>query len=126
MIIPQKLTARSIEELHQEHPGVSRIKAIAQSYLWWPGLHKELELCAKSCMQCQAVKGSPTKAPLHPWMWPARPWQRIHVDFAGPFLGKNFLIVVDAHSKWPEVIKMTTTTSSKTRVKKIILCLWIT
>ena len=25
-----------------------------------------------------------------------------------------FLIVVDAHSKWPEVIEMTSTTSSKT------------
>ena len=78
------------------------------------------EKYAKSCIQCQAVKGSPPKAPLHPWMWP---WQRIHVDFAGPFLG--FLIVVDAHSKWPEVIEMSTTTSSKTIVE-LIFCLWVT
>jgi len=27
----------------------------------------------------------------------------IHVDFAGPYLGHMFFIVVDAHSKWPEV-----------------------
>lgn len=26
-------------------------------------------------------------------------WQRIHIDFAGPFQGKMYLIVVDAHSK---------------------------
>ena len=52
--------------------------------------------------------------PLHPWVWPSRPWQRIHVDFAGPFLGKSFLVVVDAHSKWPEVFEMSSTTALKT------------
>ena len=52
--------------------------------------------------------------PLHSREWPAQPWQRIHIDFAGPFLGVMFLIVVDAHSKWPIVILMTTTTASRT------------
>ena len=32
----------------------------------------------------------------------------------GPFLGNTFLIVVNAHSKWPEVIELTSTTASKT------------
>ena len=103
-----------IEELHRDHPGVTRMKSLARSYLWWPGLDKELEDCAKSCVACQAVKSAPAKAPLHPWLWPAKPWQRVHVDFAGPFLGKTFLIVVDAHSKWPEVMEMTSTTALKT------------
>ena len=43
-----------------------------------------------------------------------RPWQRVHVDFAGPFQGKMFLLVVDAHSKWPEVVNMTTTSAQCT------------
>ena len=42
------------------------------------------------------------------------PWERIHVDFAGPFLHKMFMIVMDAHSKWPEVIEMPETTSGTT------------
>ena len=42
------------------------------------------------------------------------PWQRLHLDFAGPFLDKMFLLVVDTHSKWPEVFIMTSATSSKT------------
>jgi len=49
-----------------------------------------------------------------PWVWPTMPWQQIHVDFAGPFMGRQFLIVVDAHSKWPEVIEMKTTMASAT------------
>ncbi len=56
----------------------------------------------------------PAVAPLHPWVWPNSPWKRIHIDYAGPFLNKMFLVVVDAHSKWPEVIQMSSTTSQNT------------
>ena len=38
----------------------------------------------------------------------------MHADFAGPFKGKMFLLVTDAHSKWPEVVEMSSTTASKT------------
>lgn len=114
LIVPQKLRSRIVEELHQDHPGVVRMKAVARSYLWWPGLDRELEECAKSCISCRVVKSSPARAPLHPWLWPAKPWQRVHVDFAGPFMGKTFLIVVDAHSKWAEVIEMPSTTAGRT------------
>ena len=70
---------------------------------------------AKSCLRTlQSVKHAPAAAPLHPWVWPTKQWQKIHMDFAGPSLGKSFLIVVDAHSKWPDVFEMTSTTSAKT------------
>ena len=36
------------------------------------------------------------------------------MDFAGPFLGHMFFFVMDAHSKWPEVVIMSSTTSQKT------------
>ena len=90
------------------------MKSSARSYFWWPGLDKEIENLSKSCLPCQSVRHAPPTAPLHPWVWPSRPWQRIHVDFAGPFLGKSFLVVVDAHSKWPEVFEMSSTTALKT------------
>ena len=42
------------------------------------------------------------------------PWEHIHIDFAGPFLGKMFLVVTDAHSKWPEILLMRNTTATHT------------
>ena len=36
------------------------------------------------------------------------------MDFAGPFLGHTFFVDVDAHSKWPEVVMMSSMTSQKT------------
>jgi len=59
-------------------------------------------------------QANPSAGPLHPWIWPKTSWKRIHVDFAGPYLGHIFFIVVDAHLKWPEVEVMSTTTSEKT------------
>ena len=58
---------------------------------------------AKAFVNCQAVKSAPAKAPLHPWIWPDKPGGLLHVDFAGPFQGRMFLLIVDVHSKWPEV-----------------------
>ena len=40
---------------------------------------------------------------MHPWEWPEHLWDRIYIDFAGPFMGKMFLLVVDAHSRWMEI-----------------------
>ena len=90
------------------------MKMLARTHVWWPGLDQEWEDLVKGCLSCQSHKQTPSVAPLHPWVWPTRPWRRIHVDFAGPFLNKMFLIVVDAHSKWPEVILMSSTTAVRT------------
>lgn len=51
---------------------------------------------------------------MHPWLWPEQPWQRVHVDFAGPWKGKMFFLLMDAHSKWPEIVEMKTTTAADT------------
>ena len=90
------------------------MKSVARSYVWWPGIDKDIEDIAKSCLVCQSIKNVPQAAPLHPWTWPTKPRQRLRIDFVSPFLDTNFLVVVDAHSKWPEVFEMSSTTSSKT------------
>ncbi|RXN35131.1 putative protein K02A2.6-like protein [Labeo rohita] len=114
VVVPHKLRKRVLEELHTGHPGIVRMKAIARSYVWWPGLDADIELQVKMCQSCQQIQKIPSQAPLHPWEWPSKPWERIHVDFAGPCEGHMYLVVVDAHSKWPEVQVMTSATAEKT------------
>ena len=114
VIIPKKLQGSVLNELPSNHPGVSRMKSVAQSYVWWPGLDQNIEDLVKGCIPCQSVKSAPPIAPLHPWIWPSKPCQRIHVDFAGPFLGRMFIIIVDAHSKWPEMYEMSSTSTDST------------
>ena len=114
VVVPEKLRAHITEELHHNHPGITRMKSLARSYLWWPGLDKALEDCVHRCLPYQSVQNVPAVAPLHPWLWPAHPWQCVHLDFAGPFLGHMFMIMVDAHSKWPEIVEMSSTTTKQT------------
>ncbi|XP_026065967.1 uncharacterized protein K02A2.6-like [Carassius auratus] len=114
VVIPSKLRSKMLDTLHEGHLGTVKMKNLARSYMWWPGIDKQIEDLAKACPGCQKTQNSPPLAPLHPWEWPSTPWQRVHVDFAGPFKDSMFLIAVDAHSKWPEVVLMKTTTSEKT------------
>ena len=113
-VIPNKLRSVVLKELHSSHLGIVRMKMLSRSYFWWPKIDKDIESVVNLCSQCQVVQADPPVAPLHPWTWPKHPWERLHIDFAGPFMNKSFLVLVDAHSKWPEVVEMNTTTTEAT------------
>ena len=114
VIVPEKLKQSILQELHAEHPGISRMRSLGRSYVWWPGLDKDINAIISKCLPCQSIKHTPPVSPLYPWSWPSRPWQRIHLDFAGPFQKNMFLVAVDAFSKWPEVRIMSSTSAEKT------------
>ena len=82
-------------------------------------MDQEIKELVKGCTQCQSVRNAPVVAPLHPWLWPTKPWKRVHIDFAGPLRGHSYLILVDAHSKWPEVIDMKSNTTSAATIKEL-------
>ena len=114
VVIPTSLQKRVIEQLHSGHPGVARMKAVARRYAYWPNIDKDIEEFVKMCFKCATAAKSPAKADLCPWPAAERPWSRVHVDFAGPSNGQYFLIIVDAYSKWPDVIPLHVISSQTT------------
>ena len=114
IIIPSSLRHSILDILHDTHIGMARMKAQARSWVWWPKLDADIEKMVRSCYTCQLHSTKPQKAPLFPWDWPDEPWHRVHLDFAGPFLGKQFLLITDAHSKWMDVRPMSKITASAT------------
>ncbi|KAK7095401.1 hypothetical protein V1264_006813 [Littorina saxatilis] len=114
VVVPPKGQKSLLSDLHEAHPGMSRMKSLARSYIWWPNMDSEIEATVRSCHVCQTQRNMPSAAPLHPWEWPNRPWSRLHVDYAGPFMGKMFLVVIDAHSKWMDAYPMNSSTSAAT------------
>ena len=103
-----------------EHSGVSKMKALARSYVWWPGMDAEIEEVVRNCSSNQLAGPSPPVAQLHPWEWPSQPWSRLHIDIAEPFIGHMYLIIVNSHSKWLDVQIMQSIFTSKT-VEKFFL-----
>ena len=114
VVIPVSFNQALLASLHSGHPGVVRMKALARQHLWWPGLDRDIEETAHKCDSCQQKAHDPKPALLHPWEFPTRPWQRVHIEFAGPVYGYTWLVYVDAHSKYPGVIPLTTTTFDST------------
>ncbi|XP_064402603.1 uncharacterized protein K02A2.6-like [Halichondria panicea] len=121
VVIPPPGRERILEELHEGHPGISKMKSLARCFVWWPGMDKALEEKVKLCDACQRTRKLPPVAPIQPWEWPERPWARLHIDYAGPLLGHMFLVVVDAHSKWMEVkaVRHATTATTLTELRSI-------
>lgn len=113
VVVPKKLQENVLKILHASHPGVVRMKGLARSYVWWQGLDQQIEERVRCCTTCQETRNAPVQAPIHPWEWTVNPWSRLHVDFAGPFEGKIFFIVVDSHSKWVEVRLVKTTSAAE-------------
>ncbi|CAB3249944.1 unnamed protein product [Arctia plantaginis] len=113
IVIPASLQGKVLHELHQGHLGVNKMKTLARNYVYWPNLDMDLENVCRSCEPCRTVRDAPPRDTLHPWEFPLFPWQRLHADFA-EHLGKRYLLVVDAHSKWIEVLPMARTDAQST------------
>ena len=80
--IPRVLQEKVLRRLHETHPAMSRVKALAGSYICWPRIDANIESDVRSCTTCQENQSKP--AGRHSRERPGRAWQRLHIDHAGP------------------------------------------
>ena len=67
IVVPPQGREAVLRELHEGHPGISRMKALSRMYVWWPGINANIEKSVRVCRACQEVQASPPLAPLNPW-----------------------------------------------------------
>ena len=99
VFIPPALQKPIFNDLHVAYAGIVKMKALASSFVYWPGINSDIESIAKSCSECAKHAHAPPKFNQHHWEYPKGPWEFIHIDYAGPMVGKMLFIVVDAYSK---------------------------
>ena len=116
VIVPKSLQVEVLLELHASHSDIVKMEMLARSYVWWPLFDKEIEEMSGSYKECISLRNKPARIFSTPWPWPDKFWSRIHSDFLGPFYRKMFLLIIDAHAKWPEIFEM----GNNTKVDRVI------
>lgn len=117
IVIPERLQKRILIQLHKGHPGRERMKSLARSYVYWPNIDVDVENFVKGCENCVTALKMPVKTSLSSWRMSTKPFERVHLDFAGPVQGEMFLLIVDSYTKWPEIFQMKSVTASATIAK---------
>ena len=56
VIVPPKGREAVLHELHEGHPGITKMKALARMYVWWPGINVDIEKAVRRCGECQEVQ----------------------------------------------------------------------
>ena len=112
LVIPQQLRTKTLHLAHNGHQGIVKTKQALRTKVWWPKLDREAEAFVKQCHVCQTLGHGDPPPPLRQNTLPKKPWERLHMDFCGPFpSGETLLLVIDTYSKFPEVEIMTSTTA---------------
>lgn len=114
LVIPESLKGWVLRTLHESHPGITKMKGLARSHVWWPGLDADLEAIVRECLSCQRMRPAQQPGPAQSWPLAVRPWERIHVDHAS-FMVHTLLIIIDAFSRWP-IVKVVPSTDATSNI----------
>ena len=67
VVIPLCYHHKILSELHQNHPGMSRMKSLSRLHICFPEIDKEIEKLFKTCETCEKLSNSPNKSLPHSW-----------------------------------------------------------
>jgi hypothetical protein len=102
IIVPSSMHQAMLSIVHEGHLGIDKCKALARQSMFWPGMSRDVELTVSKCVICNSYRKQQPSEPLLPHAVPQRPWQKIGADIF-TFARKDYLLVVDYFSKYPEI-----------------------
>ena len=110
IVVPHSLQQETLEKIHEGHQGIERCRTLINSSVWWPGVSQSIAEKIHKCTTC-AKESVPNKEPLLTNPLPDYPWQMVGSDLF-EMSGEHYLLVVDYFSRFPEIAKLTSTTSA--------------
>ena len=110
IVVPANLQHDTLCKIHQGQQGIERCRQLVATSVWWPVVSSQLEQFIKQCPTC--VKLTPSaREPMLSSVLPKYPWQKVSTDLF-ELNKQSYLLVVDYYSRFLEVIKLSSTTSS--------------
>lgn len=114
IIMPAGLRERTLQNAHEGHPGIVKMKDRLRSKVWWPNMDAQAENFVRSCDACQKVGKNIIQEEFHRRQLPDGPWQDLAIDFKDLPDGSYLCVVVDYFSRYIEVTVMKTITAKAT------------
>ena len=113
VFIPESIRHDVLTMFHRDHPGITVMKKLVRSLIWYPGLDSDVEKMISNCSICQSVRTKPSQNVYLSWPQTEYPWSRLHIDHC--FInGKTILIVIDSKTKYLEAEIVTSTSAQDT------------
>lgn len=117
LVIPVQMRQEMLTAVHVGHMGTDKTVRRARDIMFWPGMTKEITDHVLACTICARHRPSNAKEPLQPHEVPLRPWQNLSCDLF-TWDGQEFLVLVDAYSRYFE-IDLLQNTKSTTVIRKL-------
>ena len=106
IIVPHSLRTEILHRIHEGHFGIDKCRARARGAVFWPSINGAIDEMISHCSTCQKHQRRNQREPLIPQQVPERSWATAAADIFY-YKGRDYLLVVDYHSKYPEVARLT-------------------
>ena len=103
IVIPMMSRDNTVEIAHEGHHGMVRTEQILRAHVWFPGIDAHVHKVIRKCKPCQTVTQDFHRKPLQINHLPSGPWQKVSIDFAGPFGSCVALVLWVQYSRMPKV-----------------------
>ena len=113
VVVPSSMRGEILTCIHKGHMGIEKCKSRARTCVYWPSMYTAIEQEVQSCPVCISYSKQNQREPMLPHAIPTRPWEKVGIDYFS-FGGKDYLLVVDYYSKFPEVVQVHSKTAETT------------
>ena len=110
IIVPRSLQRETLDRIHEGHQGIERCRMRTKTSVWWPGISSQITTLVENCPTC-VMESKHRREPLMTTKLPEYPWQVLAKDLF-ELKGDHYLLVSDYFSRYLEVVRLATTTSS--------------
>ena len=99
---------------HEGCQGECKTKALIRSKVWFPGTDAAVTETVQRCIPCQANTSRRRVEPLNMSDLPRGPWLNLNIDFCGPLLlGQYLLVMIDEYFRFPVVDVLRSTAAER-------------
>ena len=102
IVIPNSLKQQVLDQLHMNHMGIEKTKLLACESVYWSSINTDIENYIKHSAMCLEFQQMQPKEKIIHHNIPLRPWNIVSADVFH-FNNKNYLCIVDYHSKFPVI-----------------------